>query len=355
MDSILRKIKNIQAEACVTIIMNTHRTRPDNERDPLLLKNLLKDAEKRLYDTYPKRFVWPIMENLQKVADQVDHNFNLESLIIFANQEVAEFTRLPIRVADRVEIDNSFTTRDLIRALHLETAYYVLVLSRQNARLIEAFNDKVVIELGGDFPMKNNLSAVGRQDQSNRKDPDNLFEEFFNRVDKTVQNVIKENPLPILLATETGNMHTYLRMADNKHNIIGHIKRNRDDEKAHHIISDAWDVVKSITRERTAERITEFHRAIGSGKVLTGFTEIWNAIQHGRGQTLFIKKGLYQPAIFIDNTIIPVEKFEKGQINVIDDIFDELIELNLAFGGDNVFIEGNELEKFGNIALVVRY
>jgi hypothetical protein len=123
MDNILKKIKDIQAEACVTIILNTHRTRPDNERDPLLLKNLVKEAEQRLFDDYEKRFVWPIMENLNKMVEKIDHQQNLESLVLFANQEMAEYTRLPIKVVDRVIIDNTFATRDLVRAMHQESSY----------------------------------------------------------------------------------------------------------------------------------------------------------------------------------------------------------------------------------------
>jgi len=355
MDNILKKIKNIQAEACVTIILNTHRTRPDNEKDPLLLKNLVKEAEQRLYDTYEKRFVWPIMDNLNKLVEKIDHQQNLESLILFVNQEVAEYTRLPVKVVDRVIIDNTFATRDLVRAMHQESSYYVLVLSRQNARLIEAFNDKMVKELGGDFPIKNNLYSTDRQDLSSNKGTDNLIEEFFNRVDKIVQAAIKDNPLPILLATETRNVHHYTKVADKKHIIIGHINKNRDDEKAHHIIPEAWEVVKTITKERIAARISELHNAVGAGKVVSDLSEIWNAIQHGRGQTLFIKKGYFQPAYLKDNQVVPVDKFEKDHKDVIDDIVDELIEFNLAFGGDNVFIEGDELQKFNNLALTTRY
>lgn len=355
MDNMLKKIKDIQADGCVTIVLNTHRTRPDNERDPLVLKNLLKQAEQRLYGTFEKRFVWPIVENLNKLADKIDHQQNLESLVLFANNAVAEFTRLPIRVKDRVVIDNNFATRDLVRAMHQETSYYVLVLSRQNARLIEAFNDKVVKEFEGDFPFRNDLYATDRQELSTNKGTDNLIEEFFNRVDKLVQAAIKENPLPILLATETRNVHHYTRVADKKHDIIGHINKNRDDEKAHHIIPEAWEVVRTITREKNAARIAELLKGVSEAKVTTELSAIWNALQEGRGKTLFIRKGFFQPARIAENRVVPVERSVQDKPGIIDDIVDEMIEINLAFGGDNVFLEGREMEKFGNLALLTRF
>jgi hypothetical protein len=32
-----------------------------------------------------------------------------------------------------------------------------------------------------------------------------------------------------------------------------------------------------------------------------------------------------------------------------------MIELNLAYGGDTVFLEGNELQQFQNLALITRF
>jgi hypothetical protein len=142
----LKKLKDIISESCVTIILNTHRTKPDNEKDPLTLKNLIKDAEQRLYADEDKRDAKTLVERLQDLESKIDHRNNLESLILFVNEDIAEYTRLPIAVEDRVVIDHTFATRDLIRALHHETNYYVLVLSQQKVRLIEAFNDKVVAQ-----------------------------------------------------------------------------------------------------------------------------------------------------------------------------------------------------------------
>jgi len=355
MDSLLKRIKNINTEACVTIILNTHRTHPDNEKDPLLLKNLIKTAEERLNNDYDKRFATGIIQKLNTLADSIDHQFNLESLVLFVNPDMAEYTRLPIAVEDRAVIDKTFATRDLVRALHQEAAYYVLVLSRQSARLIEAFNDKVVQEMKGDFPISNNLYTTDKVKMTNGQGMDNLIEEFFNRVDKQVQEAIKDNPLPILLATEDRNVDHYTKVADQKHNIIGHINRPRADEKPHLIVPDAWEVVKVITQEKKAARITELHAAVSSGKFLSDINEIWNAIQHGRGKTLFVKRGYFQPALLAGNEVILVDHFEKDQKDVVDDIMDEMIEHNLAFGGDTVFIENDGLAGFQDVALITRY
>ena len=355
MNPLLKKVKDINTEACVSIILNTHRTKPDNLRDPINLKNLIKNAEARLLSDYPKRFAEPILKNIQNLTEQIDHNYNLESLVIYANVDFADFTRLPIPVENRVVIDDTFATRDLVRAMHQESAYYILVLSRQQARLIEAYCDSVVEEVGQPFPIENPLYTTDKVKLTTQQGQDNLIEEFFNRVDKVLWETTKNHSLPVLLATETRNVDHYLKVTDKKDLVIGHINRNRDDEKPHHIVPDAWKVVLEITKENIARRAAELGKAISADQLLTDPQEIWDAIQHGRGKTLFVRRGFFQPALLVDNEIMLVEKFERNQKGVVDDIVDEMIEQTRAFGGDTVFLDGEAPTNFENLALITRY
>jgi hypothetical protein len=48
MNAELKDLKDVVSPGCVTIIMNTHRTKPENIQDPITLKNLVTEAEERL-------------------------------------------------------------------------------------------------------------------------------------------------------------------------------------------------------------------------------------------------------------------------------------------------------------------
>ncbi len=39
----------------------------------------------------------------------------------------------------------------------------------------------------------------------------------------------------------------------------------------------------------------------------------------------------------------------------VQDIIDDMIEKNIAFGGDAVFVYGNELERYDGLVLATRY
>lgn len=357
MKSKLNELKNVKSENCVTLILNTHRTKPDNLQDAIALKNLISEAESRLVDHCDKRIALDIVGKLQAIENQMDHNYNLESLILFANENTMEFIRLPISVEPRVIIDSSFATRDLVRAMHQESNYYILLLSQQKARLMEAFNDKLVQEYSGAFPMENTtLFTTTGAEQSNANRQTNLTLEFFNRIDKEVNNIRSTHPLKVLLCTEESNFYEYQKIADQNESLL-EIFHNKNwiDEKAHQVVSDSWELVKSEIEAKNNARIEALNEAVNSGKFLSDVNDILLALQDGRVQTLLIEEGLFHSGIIHEKQIELVDADRKNEPNVVDDIYDELIERNQMFGGDVVFLPDGKLEKFHRFAAIVRY
>jgi hypothetical protein len=356
MDNTLKKLKDISSDCCVTIILNTHRTKPDNAKDSIALKNLIKEAETRLTDGYDKRVASTIIEKLRKLGEGINYRNNLDSLVLFVNEDIAEYIRLPLPVEDRVIIDKTFATRDLVRAMHREFPYYVLVLSRDKARLIEALSNKVNKEIEDVFPIENTVLNPSQRAEAaiaNRLTNFNL--EFFNRVDKQLNEVLKKNPLPVIICTEESNYPEYLKIADRKELIIGQLNGNKLMEKAHHIIDEAWVVAKELKNEKNRQRLGELSAAVNSRNFVTDFNDIWKAIEEGRGKTLFVQQGYFQPARLVNNLIELVSPEESNRADVIDDIIDEMIEKNLDKGGDAVFLSEQELKDYQGLVLITRY
>src|SRR5262245_7238885 len=76
----LQKIATEKNNPCVTISLNTHRTHRDSQKDRVLLKNLVKEAEDRVIAEYGKRPVAALLNKLEDVPSKVDANHNLDSL-----------------------------------------------------------------------------------------------------------------------------------------------------------------------------------------------------------------------------------------------------------------------------------
>jgi hypothetical protein len=348
----LKKLKDIQSDCCVTIQLQTHRTLPDNQKDPIELKNLVKEAENRLTAECGKEKAFVIIDKINNLVSDIDYRFNLESLVLFVNEEMAEYIRLPINVEqNKVTIGKTFATRDLVRALHQEMNYYILVLSRDKARLIEAMADKEVEEITDGFPMENTFGAAGGAPGAIANLQTGLVLEFFNRVDKQLNETQKGNDLPVFISTDASNYSEYLKVADRKEIIKALVAGNRDLDNAHNIIREVWPVAKKWNEERSEQRLEELDKAVGAKLFLTDFTEIWRAILEGRGRTLFVKQGFFQPA-WLENNVVQLVSSDNANV---DDIIDDMIEKNFGFGGDAVFVYGNELEPYNGLVLVTRY
>lgn len=357
MNPTLKNLKDITSENCVTIIMNSHRTGPDYLKDELTLKNHIKEVETRLLADTTKRDASKIIEKLHALAGEIDHSHNLESLMLFVNHDIAEYTRLPIKVVDRVIIDDTFATRDLVRAMHAEAHYYVLVLSQEKARLIEALNDQVIKEFKSPFPIENKqFFTKNKTEAAVASKKSNLIAEFFNTVDKAVNVIRKDNPLPVLICTVEENFPEYLKIADQKESIFtSSLNKNRMNEKDHAIVLEASKIVEEHNITRNNNRKEELLKAVSENKFLSDTNEIWKAISEGKIQTLFIEQGLFQPAVLENDQITYVSEDHRTDKGVIDDIFDEMIEFNMNFGGDVVFLPKGELEKFNGFGAITRY
>ena len=77
----LKKISDFTHDPAVTISLRTHRTSPKNQKDAIVLKNLINETEERLLELYDKRKVWGVMDNLRALETELNHQQNLDTLI----------------------------------------------------------------------------------------------------------------------------------------------------------------------------------------------------------------------------------------------------------------------------------
>lgn len=181
-----------------------------------------------------------------------------------------------------------------------------------------------------------------------------LVLEFFDQVDRQVNELQKGKNLPVFICTEQSNYAEYLKMANYPETVAGLVPGNMDKENAQHITDEVWPTVRKWNDEKNHQRLAELSSAVGAQNFLTDFTEIWRAIGEGKGRTLFVKQGYFQPAK-LDHNRIQLVSPENAEDANVDDIVDEMIEKNLDHGGNIVFIPGDELKDYGNLVLVTRY
>jgi hypothetical protein len=357
MNHLLKELKDIVSDCCVTIIMNTHRNKQQYDIDRLQLQKLLKETDKRLKEYELEEEARILSKRLHELASQVRFENNLDCLILFVSEKITKYLHLPIQVENRVVIDKSFATRDLVRILHMKTNYFVLVFSEYKARLIEAFDETLIQEYGAPFPIENlDLYSTKTIELKNADLQKRLLSEFYNRIDKAVNEIRNDNPKPILLCSQEMNCAEYLKVADLKETIFtDFMKGNKLYMEANDIVREAWKVVRKQQFEKNRLRRQELEQALSSGQYISDANEIWQATSEGKIRTVFIDETLFRPARIENNTITFVQEEERNKPGVIDDIYDEIIEASMNSGAEVVFLPKGELSEFNGLGAVTRF
>ncbi|MXS85212.1 hypothetical protein ABO04_04595 [Nitrosomonas sp. HPC101] len=367
LESLLNQLNNHQNDLAISILLPTHRTFPDNKQDAIALKNLIKEAEDRLNTQLDKREVEVMIDAIHKKIDALDHNYNLDSLGIFANRHGVTAARFPFAVGEqRVIIDDTFAVRDLVRAINDAVHYHVLVISRTSARLIEAFNDRPIHEFDsktvlrtGSFPAENPFlfAAKGLDRAQIPNDAGNL-KEFFNRVDKSLQE-IQNNPenkrLPVIVVGDSRNVAFFKEVCDQPTDIVGAVTTVPDLKiAAEKLIPEVQTVLTEYRLNRAKTALQHLAQARNAHQLLTDFSMILRAIIEGNAARLFVRQGYIQPGVIdFDQKIVTVH--DAAATDVTDDVVDTFIELVMQQGGEICFLSAEQLGEEKPLSLQTRY
>ncbi|MDO6473740.1 hypothetical protein [Maribacter sp. 1_MG-2023] len=352
----LVKLKNVYEEDCITITLNTHRIKPEYIKDGFLLKKISKQVQDKLLPRHDQQFVNLIIERANDLISKIDHSKNLESLILFLNQDIAEYVRLPLILTENVCDGYILGDRNLIRNTFLQSAFYILVLSRKQARMIKVKDITILenhLEL---FNIDNTQNTNNGLKNIMLQEKNKPIDDFFERVDTMVSNITKRTPLPIILATELQNFEHYLKVSKNSLLIKKNVTKNWVHEKNNNIVLKSWEQLAPILNRENNKRIDELTEAMNEKKIVTDLNVIYRYVKNGRGRTLFVQKAYFQPALLFDDEVFPVNTFKNGQHGFFTkDIIGDLIDFNLRNGGDVVFIDGLQIQKFDKLALTTRF
>lgn len=353
----LEKLAAVQEEACVTISLNTHRTHPDNAKDAIVVKNLLKEAKDRVISEFEKRPASSLLENLEAVETEIDNNHNLESMHIFISNDIKEVVKSTWPVpADTVHISNSFAIRPLIKAYNRSEEYILLVVSQSGVNAYEALNDSVRYEFkNDDFPFSESGFYNTHHDKgSDAKHVDDLVREFLNRVDKAVGKIVEQTGLHCVVLCTEDNYSRLMQVADKPSVYHGYAAIDYNKMAPHQIVQQSWEMIKELQSTRRTTAIGEMKEAVAHGKVLTDLQEIFQAATDGRGDLLIVQQNFAQPVQMTGE-----RNFEwvtdASMPGVIDDITSTIAWEVLSKNGRVIFTSQEDLSELGEIVLKTRY
>ncbi len=354
----LKYLREQSGYPAVSITLPTHETFPDNRQDPILLKNLLSRAEKRLLEEFDGEQAADVLENLAKAAVSVDHGMNAEGLAIYANHHMFRVYKLPFPPGERVVIDKTFHTRDLIHTMNRSERYWLLVLSKRPTRLFQGSLKNLTEYTEEPFPMEYSeesgkpLMSRGRGIRKSRI-RDEYHLQFFRDIRDSFEKIHSMDPLPLFIFGVEKFASVYATISNVP--VAGTMNGNFDKASEDELGRKAWLLVRKHLDEKRVETREKMRAAEDKGKLISTMEEIWTASREGRGEILLVEEGFHFPAVPSGSGGGIAPAGDPDRPGVIDDAVDEVIEAVIEAGGSAVFFPDGALGTNRRIALIARY
>lgn len=245
----------------------------------------------------------------------------------------------------------------------------MLVITSEKARLLEGVDTRLVKEIKGGserqetmseltFPINNSTLPTGsKADRTGSSDDDKYLKEFFNRVDKSLQELYNKSPLPVILVGDSHNLGFFEKMCDRPDIIIGKVDNLTylNDSKPEDIIAGVQAIVEQKRQSRYEVAKGDLEKARNEKMVRTDLQQIYRSAFEGNAVTLLVRQGHRVPAIIdeIKQTLQVTDNVSDE--DVTDDAVSEIIELVSHNGGEVVFVPTEQMDEKEPIALITRY
>ncbi len=321
------------------------------------LDALFAEVESRLSLELEPAEVMARIRQLVELAETVDEDRGQSAVALFASAGHRVASRLPEPVEDRVVVDDTFATRDLVRAWLRSPSYLAVVLADPGARFFVG-QGRLLREVADRwFPVMGDRPD-GRSERGRRHDPGIEREQRRVRLHREVDLGLDEyvnaatGPLFVLGARERAA--AFLAASRHQRRIAGVASRGLPSgEHVGEVARSVWPAVEDWLDRRQEEAIIELEAAMGARRLAAGIDEVWSLARDGRGELLVVEEG-YALAAQADGDRLERVADPRAP-GVVDDVVDEVIEAVMTRGGRVAIVADGSLDDRDRIALKLRY
>jgi hypothetical protein len=335
----------------LSLLMNTTPGRHCSARR-LPLHQLVDRATRRVRAEGPSADGAAAVAALERLADETAHGPAGTALALYAGLTTAVALHLPVEVRERVVVDPTFATRDLVRALHRTPRHVVLVLSSRDARLFDGVGDQLQPALAKGFPLVDERERATHATRPRLQD--SATEAFLRKVDAALGTYLRLRPAPLVLAGPPKVLAAFAKVSRNLGRLAGEIPVNLSGEPLPALAARTRPVLERYLLSRQQEALDLLERRVGAHRCVSGMVDAWLAARRERPEMLAVEQGLFYPARLSADGDLLTAASDVEHPEVLDDAVDELIELVLDRGGWVALVDDGALATHGGVALTLR-
>lgn len=345
-------LQAIRGYPALSVLLSTTPAPVMSPGDAMRLDRLVEGAVDRVRRHDPGPVGEQALAALALLADEARTCATDVGLALFASADESLAVSLPVAVQDRVVVDPTFATRDLVRALHRTPKHLVLVLNSGEARLFTGAGDTLRPVVGTIFPLYNVRARRPGSSRAGAQDADTAA--FFRQVDAALGIRLRLQPAPLVLVGPNRALSGFRAVSKNLGRLAGTLEGNLATVPLSELVGRCKPVLERHLLSRQQEALELIDRRAGASRVVTGMASAWLAARRERPEMLAVEEGLFYPARLSDDGDLLLPATDVEHPDVIDDAVDELIELVLDRGGWVALVEDGRLADCERVALTLR-
>jgi hypothetical protein len=331
---------------CISILINTTPGRRLSQVDRQQLQAHARDVFRRLELEPDQRRAAVLTSRLQAAVEQASAAPADTALALFVADAVTHLFHLPVDVEDRVVIDPTFATRDVVRTVQSNPKFLLLHMDHRAANLFYYNQKYLQPQLSSHFPaLREGRVRAGRDPERQRG--------FLRSVDAGLSSHLADRNLPVVLVGGDRVLGEFLRLTRNGARVAG---------IATGIFSrPPLTELERIGRTAIADHVADLAAAaqdtlqarLRSEHAVTGLLGCWHAAATGTPELLVVEQRFAMPArpVADGRYVEPVADGEHPE--VLDDAVDDLIEKVLTTGGFVSVVPDGSLQEHGRVAMTL--
>lgn len=352
--ALVTMLQSVQGYPTVSLLMTTTPAPVMLPEEAARLRGMLRQAEQRVAQESLPGVVGSVLRPLAEAVEQAVRGPASAAVAVYSAAAVQQVVHLPLPVTDRVVVDPTFATRDLVRALHRTPRHVVLALSLHEARLFDGVGDDLRPAPARSFPR----TVGGRETEPGSEGPRRLIRpserrSFYREVDRALGAYLRVNPAPLVLVGTERVLAEFMRGSVNLSRLAGCVRGSLVTAPTTELAPRIRTVMHDYLRSREREAMVLLERRAGAGRVVSGIHACWLAGRAERPEMLAVEEGYFFPARLDPDGDLLTEATDVDHPEVIDDVVDELIEAVLRRGGWIALMADGSLTEHGRVALTL--
>jgi hypothetical protein len=355
-------LQTLQGYPAVSLLMSTTPAARMLREDAARLAALARQAQARLESEAMPGARATVLTPLAELVSAAGRGPATAAVGVFVSAAISTVVHLPVPVNDRVVIDPTFATRDLVRALHRTPRHVVLALSLNEARLFDGLGEDLRPAPVRSFPRKAPRTAsapgpgqtqqVGGGRQRNVQPQQRRS--FFQEVDRALGAYLRLHPAPLVLVGTERVLTEFRRLSDNLTRLAGCVHGSLLTAPTADLVARIRPVLNDYLHSRQQEALDLLDRRSSAKRAVSGIESAWLAARAERPEMLAVEEGYFYPARLdaAGDLLAPAPDVDHPE--VIDDAVDEKNETVLRRGGWVALVDDGLLAGHDRVALTLR-